>query len=58
MNNWLRPGFTQDDVLKPGSDTLIDAVVAYGTPEAIARRLNEHCRPCWRARTRTRCCRR
>lgn len=26
---------------KPG-DRLIDALVAYGTPDAIARRLNEH----------------
>ena len=43
VNNWLRLGFTQDDVSKPGSDRLIDAVVAYGTPEAIAQRLNEHC---------------
>ena len=43
MNNWLRLGFTQDDVRKPGSDRLIDAVVAYGTPEAIADRLREHC---------------
>ncbi len=42
MNNWLRLGFTEDDVRKPGSDKLIDAVVAYGTPEAIAQRLNEH----------------
>jgi probable F420-dependent oxidoreductase len=42
VNNWLRLGFTQDDVAKPGSDRLIDSVVAYGTPEAIARRLNEH----------------
>jgi probable F420-dependent oxidoreductase len=42
VNNWLRLGFTQDDVTKPGSDRLIDAVVAYGTPEAIAQRLNEH----------------
>lgn len=42
VNNWLRLGFTEDDVRKPGSDKLIDAVVAYGTPEAIARRLNEH----------------
>ena len=42
MNNWLRLGFTEDDVRKPGSDKLIDAVVAYGTPEAIAKRLNEH----------------
>ena len=42
VNNWLRLGFTEDDVRKPGSDKLIDAVVAYGTPEAIAQRLNEH----------------
>jgi probable F420-dependent oxidoreductase len=43
VNNWLRLGFTQDDVHTPGSDKLIDAVVAHGTPEDIARRLNEHC---------------
>jgi probable F420-dependent oxidoreductase len=43
VNSWLRMGFTHDDVSKPGSDRLIDAVVAYGTPEAIAQRLNEHC---------------
>jgi probable F420-dependent oxidoreductase len=42
VNNWLRLGFSEDDVRKPGSDRLIDAVVAYGTPEAIVRRLNEH----------------
>ncbi|HXA89121.1 MAG TPA: LLM class F420-dependent oxidoreductase [Mycobacterium sp.] len=42
VNNWLRLGFTEDDVRKPGSDKLIDAVVAYGPPEAIAQRLNEH----------------
>jgi probable F420-dependent oxidoreductase len=43
VNNWQRLGFTQDDVRRPGSDKLIDAVVAHGTPEAIARRLGEHC---------------
>ena len=42
VNNWRRLGFTDDDVRKPGSDKLIDAVVAHGTPEAIAARLNEH----------------
>ncbi len=42
VNNWRRLGFTDTDVRKPGSDKLIDAVVAYGTPEAIASRLNEH----------------
>ena len=42
VNNWLRLGFTEADVRRPGSDRLIDAVVAHGTPEAVARRLNEH----------------
>jgi len=42
VNNWLRLGFTEADVRKPGSDKLIDAVVAHGTPEVIAQRLNEH----------------
>ncbi|EID17097.1 hypothetical protein MXEN_02939 [Mycobacterium xenopi RIVM700367] len=42
VNNWRRLGFGDDDVRKPGSDKLIDAVVAYGTPDAIAARLNEH----------------
>jgi probable F420-dependent oxidoreductase len=42
VNNWLRLGFTEDDVRKPGSDRLIDAVVAYGAPDAIAKRLGEH----------------
>lgn len=42
LNNWKRLGFTEDDVAKPGSDRLIDALVAHGTPEAIAARLNEH----------------
>ena len=27
---------------KPGSDALVDAVVAYGTTEAVAARLTEH----------------
>lgn len=42
VNNWKRLGFTDEDVAKPGSDRLIDAVVAHGTPEDIARRLREH----------------
>lgn len=42
VNNWLRLGFTENDVRKPGSDKLIDAVVAYGTPDTIAARLREH----------------
>ena len=42
LNNWKRLGFTDQDLKKPGSDKLIDAVVAHGTPEAIAARLSEH----------------
>jgi probable F420-dependent oxidoreductase len=42
LNNWKRLGFTDDDIAKPGSDRLIDAVVAHGTPDDIARALNEH----------------
>lgn len=41
-NNWKRLGFTDDEVSRPGSDRLVDAVVAYGTPDAIAAWLNEH----------------
>lgn len=41
-NNWKRLGFTDDEVSRPGSDRLVDAVVAYGTPDAIAARLNKH----------------
>jgi probable F420-dependent oxidoreductase len=42
VNNWRRLGFTDTDVRKPGSDKLIDAVVAHGTPERVAARLSEH----------------
>ncbi|TGD87284.1 LLM class F420-dependent oxidoreductase [Mycolicibacterium sp. CH28] len=42
VNNWKRLGFTEADVAKPGSDKLIDAVVAHGTPESVAARLTEH----------------
>ncbi|MGV0808219.1 LLM class F420-dependent oxidoreductase [Mycolicibacterium setense] len=42
LNNWRRLGFTEDDIAKPGSDKLIDAVVAHGTAENIAARLKQH----------------
>jgi probable F420-dependent oxidoreductase len=42
VNNWKRLGFSDEDVAKPGSDRLVDSVVAYGTVDAIAARLSEH----------------
>ncbi|MUL81382.1 MULTISPECIES: LLM class F420-dependent oxidoreductase [unclassified Mycolicibacterium] len=42
LNNWRRLGFTEDDIAKPGSDKLIDAVVAHGTADAISARLQQH----------------
>jgi probable F420-dependent oxidoreductase len=42
LNNWKRLGFSDQDLTKPGSDRLVDAVVAYGTVDAIAARLREH----------------
>jgi probable F420-dependent oxidoreductase len=42
VNNWKRLGFGDEDVAKPGSDRLVDAVVAYGTVDAIAARLKQH----------------
>jgi probable F420-dependent oxidoreductase len=42
LNSWKRLGFTDEDVAKPGSDKLVDAVVAYGTPDQIAARVKEH----------------
>ncbi|WP_029106512.1 LLM class F420-dependent oxidoreductase [Mycobacterium sp. URHD0025] len=42
VNNWKRLGFTDTDVAAPGSDALIDALVAYGSTDAVAARLKEH----------------
>ena len=42
LNSWKRLGFNDSDVAKPGSDELVDAVVAYGTVDAIAARLKQH----------------
>jgi probable F420-dependent oxidoreductase len=42
VNNWKRMGFTEADLTKPGSDRLIDAVVARGSAGDIADRLNQH----------------
>jgi probable F420-dependent oxidoreductase len=42
VSNWKRLGFTDADVTRPGSDKLIDAVVAHGTAEDVAKRLSEY----------------
>jgi probable F420-dependent oxidoreductase len=42
VNTWKRLGFTEADLAKPGSDRLIDAVVAHGSADEIADRLNQH----------------
>ncbi|MCV7347285.1 LLM class F420-dependent oxidoreductase [Mycolicibacterium rhodesiae] len=42
LNNWKRLGFTDDDITRPGSDRLVDALIVYGTPDTIASRLTEH----------------
>jgi probable F420-dependent oxidoreductase len=42
VNNLKRLGFTDSDVATPGSDALVDALVAYGSTDAIAARLKEH----------------
>ena len=41
-NNLRALGFTDDDLAGAGSDRLVDAIVAWGDVEAIARRVREH----------------
>ena len=31
LNNWKRLGFTDDDIARPGSDRLVDALLVSGT---------------------------
>ncbi len=40
--NWIRLGFTADDLTDGGSDRLVDALVAWGDVDAIGRRIAEH----------------
>ena len=42
VSNWKRLGFTDADVTPPGSDNLIDAVIAHGTADDVANRLREY----------------
>jgi probable F420-dependent oxidoreductase len=43
-NTLLRLGFSERDLDGAGSDRLVDALVAWGEPEAVARRLRAHLR--------------
>ena len=42
VNNLRRLGFSVEDVAAPGSDRLVDSIVAWGDVGAIARRVREH----------------
>jgi probable F420-dependent oxidoreductase len=42
VNNLRRLGFGDDDVADGGSDRLIDAMVAWGSEEAIRQRIDQH----------------
>ncbi len=41
-NNWLRLGFTEDDIANGGSDRLVDALVAWGDLDTIRARIADH----------------
>jgi probable F420-dependent oxidoreductase len=42
VNNWRRLGYTDQDLTPPGSQRLIDDLLAYGAPDHVAARLREH----------------
>ncbi len=41
-NNWLSLGFSEDELGERGSDRFLDAMVAWGRPEAVRARIREH----------------
>ena len=41
-NNWLSLGFSEDDLSGQGSDRFLDAMVAWGSAEAVRARIREH----------------
>ena len=41
-NNWMRQGFTEEDLAHGGSDRLVDSLVVWGDEAAIAARVQEH----------------
>lgn len=41
-NNWLRLGFSEEDIANGGSDQLVDALIAWGDVDAIRARVVAH----------------
>ena len=41
-SNFLRLGFTEEDLAEGGSDRRVDATVAWGDPATVAARISEH----------------
>jgi probable F420-dependent oxidoreductase len=42
LRAWERAGFGPEDLAAGGSDRLVDAMVAWGSPEAISERVDAH----------------
>lgn len=42
VNNWRRLGYTDADFADGGSDQLVDGLVAWGAPDAVADRIRAH----------------
>lgn len=42
VNNLKRLGFTDEDIANGGSDRLVDAIVVWGTVDAVAKRVRAH----------------
>jgi len=41
-NSWIRQGFTEDDLVRGGSDRLVDALVVLGDETAVLDRVRQH----------------
>jgi probable F420-dependent oxidoreductase len=41
-NNWLREGFSEDDIVRGGSEKLAHALVAIGDEAAVLRKITDH----------------
>jgi len=41
-NNWLRLGYTENDLAGGGSDRLVDGLVAWGDVDTVLTRISQH----------------